>query len=532
MTKDNQIAEVFYGKLVNENNEALPVLFVDDEVSKSYMNYIQSEAIEHKSLDTKIGIAKALAIFVNWYGENNSPVITNYKSLKETLRSFYKEQRNQKGINKANINQDFIEQYIKHCYVELGYFDFFNANEILVISNEDRIDSIKNAKNISSKNKFLGHLDSKLIHSRKLRAFTEYQDDFPNRIVSRVTPEYTNSSQGIFPESMIIPMLFIGCRKSPNKPLPNNITLDNWGEYFHIRDQYLFMYYFFGGLRLTEPLHIFDGDVVVKQDKNSEGVSSPVLHAMLAHPEKAPYTYRGKKYNSRNDFLYEVTGMPSRTLRQGHYRARWKNLALDDSKLKSTFVYWICSQEFINLSVTFHNLYRDWRRMVTKDAGYTPYLFVSDKGRELSAKAVQKRWERASKYVGKWLDNTPLEKKDELNVVNVEVFTGKRIDGQSIHGCRHGYKQRGENLNLPEVVIQRSLHHKSKDSKDKYAKKSYDSIQVMINGAEEKTANRDNDDIYDGFKDIPVNDFSRAFKGYEETMDIGAVVKMITGRSE
>ena len=189
MEDNKQIAEVFYGKLVNENNEALPVLYVGDEVSKSFMDYIQSEAVEHKSLDTKTSIAKTLAIFVNWYNENNSPVISDYKSLKTTLRSFYKEQRILKGITKANNNQDHIELYIKHCYVELGYFDFFNVKELIVISNEDRANSIKETKNISSKNKFLGHLDSKLIHSRNLRAFTEYQADFPNKIVSRVKPE-------------------------------------------------------------------------------------------------------------------------------------------------------------------------------------------------------------------------------------------------------------------------------------------------------------------------------------------------------
>ncbi len=532
MADNKQFAEVFYGKLVNENNEALPVLYVGDEVSKSYMDYIQSEAVEYKSLDTKTSIAKALAIFVNWYNENNSPAISDYKNLKTTLREFYKQQRKQKGITKANINQDYVEQYIKHCYVELGYFDFFNVNELLVISNEDRVNSIKETKSISSKNKFLGHLDSKLIHSRNLRAFTEYQDDFPNRIVTRVKPEQYNVTQGIFPESLIIPMLFIGCRKSPNKPLPNNITLDNWNEYFHVRDQYLFIYYFFGGLRLSEPLHIFDGDVVVKQDKNNEGISTPILHAMLAHPEVAPYTYRGKTYKNRNDFLYEVTGMPSRTKRQGHYRARWKKLALDDAKLKCTFVYWICSQEFKNLSFVFHNLYRDWRRNKTKDVGFNPYLFVSDEGRELSVKAVQKRWERASKYVGEWIERIPLETKVELGVEDIEIFSGKRVDGQNIHSCRHGFKKRGEDLNLPEVVIQRSLHHKSKDSKDRYAKKSYASIQVMINGAEEKIAGRDYDNIYDGFKDIHVNDFTRAFKGYEESLDIEEVVKRITGRSE
>lgn len=245
-----------------------------------------------------------------------------------------------------------------------------------------------------------------------------------------------------FPDSEFLNLLQSGFKRSGH----DKAIADN--DRMNIRDMMITLLMHAGGLRESEPFHLYVSDVLIDPHNSKSAL------VRLYHPElgSAPSDFvdpltglqiRG----TREQYLRTKWGLEPRNLVAGRFHAGWKDLKMSNGKENYTLVHWFPSfwgEVFLTLFKTFITKVR------SRHARH-PYLFVSSKEsvdgdpytidsyRQSHAKAVG----RIGLPVGKSYGTTP-------------------------HGHRHAYAQRLTDAGLAEGVIQAALHHKSQESQQVY----------------------------------------------------------------
>lgn len=203
-----------------------------------------------------------------------------------------------------------------------------------------------------------------------------------------------------------------------------------------------------GGLRESEPFHLFVSDVGVDPQNPDSAV------VRLYHPEQgaAPGDYvdpiNGRAINgNREEYLRVRWRMEPRTLVEGRFKAGWKDLHLFDEREKYALVHWFAPA----WGELFLAVFKTYIIHCRSRHSQHPFLFVSQKdgfkGDPYTVDSYRQAHARAVRRIG--------------------LVPAKTL-GTTPHGHRHAYGRRLADAKVDELIIQRVMHHKSPASQIVY----------------------------------------------------------------
>lgn len=293
------------------------------------------------------------------------------------------------------------------------------------------------------------------------REAIQAQSKFSRTVAIRQRPiVHEIATAKCFPEEKLTELLTRGFL------IRGNQRLRHMHERMHIRDIMITMLLHGGGLRESEPFHLYVSDVMIDpQNPNSAMVR-------LYHPQygSAPSDYidpiTGKAIPAtREEYLRVKWGLQPRNTVQGGFRAGWKDLKLSDGKEKYALVHWFptCWGE------AFLILFKSYIMSSRSRHASHPYLFVSEKedvkGAPYTVNAYRQLHSKAVRRIG---------------------MTPSKNAGTTPHGHRHAYAQSMTDAHVSSEVIQAALHHKSPESQQIYKEASVEKTNRELRNASSK----------------------------------------------
>lgn len=247
-----------------------------------------------------------------------------------------------------------------------------------------------------------------------------------------------------FPEDRIEELLFKGFKVA--------------GQY-NYRDMAITCLLFGGGLRVSEPFHLFLADVQPHWDDPS------IAFVAVHHPAVglAPNDWRNGtgKRGSRTEYLAAEFGLAPRHLVRGKLHAGWKHPALD--KRWYMQVHWFSKAKYGTL---FFDIWKRYLEQVTTVERQHPYAWVNlsrgNTGGIYTVSSYLKSLQRAVERIG--------------------LVYGKQF-GTTSHGPRHAYGQRARRAGVNEIIIQRVMHHCSPDSQLVYTQPQLSEVTAALEQA-------------------------------------------------
>ena len=216
----------------------------------------------------------------------------------------------------------------------------------------------------------------------------------------------------------------------------------------HLRDIMICILQRFGGLRASEPFHMYVTDVF--EDKNNPGSAEVRLY----HPELGRFSYRDPLtgeivHATRAEFLRSRYGLMPRNQRTDKQAAGWKELLLDvDAPHYYAVVRWFPS----GWGAVFWRLYQLYVRDVLPTKLGHPFLFVS---------LAQGESFGAPYTMSAYYDNHAAA----MERIGLKV---SKSEGTTSHGLRHAYGHSLKLARVPDKIIQVCMHHKSLNSQGVY----------------------------------------------------------------
>ena len=226
-----------------------------------------------------------------------------------------------------------------------------------------------------------------------------------------------------------------------------------------------------GGLRVSEPFHLWVGDVMTNPLKPNEA-SVRIYHPIDG---AAPHDFKGP--NGRfmaNREAYLQARYPRyrpRNRETGNRKAGWKNPKLDDTSQCYMYVHWLPTGTAGRLFLQAWKLYMLQRMRARIGADKHPWLFVSfreeQKGEPYTIDAYRDAHARAIRRIG---------------------LEPAKLNGTTGHGHRHAYGQRTRRGAVSAIVTQRVLHHRSIESQAVYTEPSVSEVTRALETATEVLA--------------------------------------------
>jgi integrase len=231
------------------------------------------------------------------------------------------------------------------------------------------------------------------------------------------------------------------------------------------RDKILILLMGFGGLRISETLHIYGHDVL------GTFPSTNASKILLAHPSSGliqiPNETKLERVKRSTYLSNYFKRLPRNELGIGHIEyAGWKGMQINNQEPEQNYVFWL---DELKTGTYFRKLLEEYlsdnRSLFIKNRLSHPYLFFN----------IQ----RSSKRNGY---GSPLT---YMNAQEIFYAACKRINlnGYSPHSCRHHYGFYSASiLKVPPEVLQRQLRHKQITSTDIYYHISQELIRNEIIG--------------------------------------------------
>lgn len=234
-----------------------------------------------------------------------------------------------------------------------------------------------------------------------------------------------------------------------------------------VRDKLYLLLLFFGGLRISEPMHLFASDICIQSDG--------IARVVLGHPQDGRYQWIGRDGNKRTGnritFLQERYCVTSRNLlaENDPLHAGWKGMMEDDGKRSESVVHWLRE----DAGRLFARLHAEYIKTVrSKLPDHHPYYFVSERGED---------------SYGQPLKLSNMSK--AFNRAAVRVGLSPSMAGVNPHGARHFYGLYCASvLRLPIETTQRLMHHRSVLSTQIYYALSAETVRKELVSAQERQA--------------------------------------------
>lgn len=253
-------------------------------------------------------------------------------------------------------------------------------------------------------------------------------------VLLKRTPVIDHETVKKFPKDRIVDLLFQGFI------VPGKQKSPRLEERLNLRDILITMLLHFGGLRMSEPFHLYVHDVIPDPTHAGRALVK-IYHPSLGTSPPDWYDINDKaKICNRMTYLKGKYGLRPRNeyLVADQLFAGWKGNALD-SKDHFMFVNWFphwASELFWKLWV----LYMAQRAQLNCDH---PFAFVTLSGEPYAIDSFERQHRRAVERIG--------------------LQVAKSL-GTSPHGHRHSYGQTVSDSGLSPILIKKALHHKSLES--------------------------------------------------------------------
>jgi site-specific recombinase XerD len=309
-------------------------------------------------------------------------------------------------------------------------FDMQSLNPTTEASFEQKLATFRYL-DLKNENSLLKHLNNRKAFWREASVAREEVGPRIPKVAQRRPP--------FFPRDQVRPLLDRGFLRHSTGPM--------WRRY-NIRDLMIAILQRFGGLRESEPFHLYVTDVC--EDRKKLGHAEVRLY----HPEIGRFTSlnpltRRFEHQKRSEFLKQRYGRLPRNLIFGKERAGFKDLLLDFNEPQSySLVRWFpeCWGK------TFWDLYRVYVDHILPSGLAHPYLFVNLSGGDDHG---------APYHISAYNFNL------RAALARIGLQSDKR-QGTTSHGLRHGYSQDLTDAGCEDEIIQICLHHKSIFSQQHY----------------------------------------------------------------
>jgi hypothetical protein len=251
-----------------------------------------------------------------------------------------------------------------------------------------------------------------------------------------------------FPENKFADLITLGFRK---KTAVKGGSID---QNYRIDYMLITMLMHLGGLRVSEPFHIYVDDIIPFEARIEIKVYHPTLG--LA-PVRARRKYKNQVMR-RKEFLMKEYGLLDRKsdTETGFY-AGWKNSTVDP-KTNAFPVLTFGDSASVNFMYSLFRIYMQIRVEPLKGREH-PFLFTDQNGDPLHLKTFTQAHQRAVRKIG----ITPL----------LEY-------GGTPHCHRHSYGQRLADCKVDPLDIKYCMHHASIDSQDAYTQPQMNKIRHSL----------------------------------------------------
>ena len=280
-----------------------------------------------------------------------------------------------------------------------------------------------------------------------------------------------------FPDDRIMDLLFKGFI------IPGKQKSPRVEERLNLRDILITMLMHFGGVRMSEPFHLYVHDVLPDPFHPERSM------ARIFHPGEglAPDDWRdaeGKVVKrNREAYLRGKYGMRPRDqyFPTDQLHAGWKGSLLESSA-RFMHIHWFPTWSG-ELFMMLWNLFLIQRAL--KDCAH-PFAFVTEEGKPYSADSFARAHARAVERIG---------------------LTSAKMLGTTPHGHRHAYGQRLREAGVEPIYRRKAMHHKSLESQVVYTEPQINEVTRILDSASNA--------LNDG-KSLPPPDFMRyGFEGVD-----------------
>jgi hypothetical protein len=243
----------------------------------------------------------------------------------------------------------------------------------------------------------------------------------------------TPNTKSQFPGDRMRDLLLIGFATNVD-----DATLPMW-ERWNIRDILVTLLLHYGGLRVSEPFHLWVDDVFVTEEK--PGIPVVLVH----HPSDGKVHAPGGPHTNvtRAAYLRYHYNMSPLTLLTGKRHVGWKNSLLTRPAYNAFEVIW----SSLNAAALFLQLYRIYIAHVRPVSLNHPFLLVTESGDPMAPEAFRKSHNRAVRKIG---------------------LRPSREEGTASHGHRHAYGHLLKKVGMSDKEIMVCMHHSSPQSQNDY----------------------------------------------------------------
>ncbi|WP_373032383.1 tyrosine-type recombinase/integrase [Sulfurovum sp.] len=234
------------------------------------------------------------------------------------------------------------------------------------------------------------------------------------------------------------------------------------------RDKMIVMLLAFGGIRISELLHLHVVDVRKDKDGTAKiALVNPVEGTNLWIEKKEGKEFKRK--GTRRQYLAKMHGLLPRNIistKDGLYLG-WKGMAEDDGTNHVSYVEWTVKE----IGQAFYSLHKQYIKERAAYGQRHPYYFVvqtgQTKGQPLRMTSLVNHLKNKFQQIG--LDSS------DLNV--------------GPHALRHYYGYFAANvLGLSADIVQEMMHHRSRSSTERYYKLTKDTVRKALENAYKKMA--------------------------------------------
>jgi integrase len=237
----------------------------------------------------------------------------------------------------------------------------------------------------------------------------------------------------------------------------------NVGGRINYRDQAITLLMHGAGFRLSEPMHLFIGDVTRNPAKHYEALVR-IHHPTLGDAPPDLLDERGRPIRcNRQEYLQRKFGLAPRVDLISKKDAGWKGVVLDDRFYLQA--YWF-KPDYAELFLEIWNKYMEQVADIPLRQRKHPYAFMNiyraPKGSIYSQGKFELSHGRACERIG----------------LSVE----RRL-GTTPHGHRHAYGRRLSKAGLDPAVIKKCMHHSSEKSQEIYTGRTANEVFEALESA-------------------------------------------------
>lgn len=263
-------------------------------------------------------------------------------------------------------------------------------------------------------------------------------------------------------------------------------------EQLNLRNVLITMLLAYGGLRISEPFHIFVSDLY-DDPIDPKSILVKVCNPVHADAPDDWCNMKGNMHDNRENFLLKKYGLlPRNKSNISSYHAGFKS----DGFMEFTVQWFPTSAGILFKNLVRIYLSQEIYRVVDKNYPH-PFLFTNQNGAPASIAKYRRAHSNALRKLG---------------------YDPSRYAGNNPHGSRHNYASSLKESGVSSLATKKALHHISIESQKVYQSEMENkNLRAELMNAEQRMASNNTicDPMMNGFNDVdPLGYFSGLSKLY------------------